>query len=66
MNVTIGGNNVVLDGGTLQFISAATFGPANTFQLTGNNGTVDTQGFNDTISSAIIRHKVPFTTAARV
>ena len=54
VNITLGGNNLVLDGGTLQFTSdGATFGPANTFALTSNGGKIDTQGFSDTISSQI-------------
>ena len=53
ITVTLG-HNLVLDGGTLQFTGAnETFGPTNTFSVTNNNGTINTQGFNDTVSSQI-------------
>ena len=53
ITVTLG-HNLILNGGTLQFTGTnETFGPTNTFQVTANDGTVDTQGFNDTISSVI-------------
>jgi outer membrane autotransporter protein len=48
------GNNLTLDGGTLQFTGAnQTFGPGNTFNVTANSGIIDTNGFNDTVSSII-------------
>jgi uncharacterized protein YhjY with autotransporter beta-barrel domain len=52
ITVTLG-NNLKLDGGTLQFTTASTFGPTNTFAVTANGGIVDTQASNDIISSSI-------------
>ena len=54
-NITVTlGSNLILDGGTLQFQgNSETFVSGNTFAITANGGTVDTQAFNDTVSSDI-------------
>jgi len=63
VTVTVVGNNLVLDGGTLQFTgTGATVGPTSTFKVTTNDGTIDTQGFNDTISSTITGNGAIFKT----